>query len=276
MLTTRLNRLASRLSSRGRGVRRLPCGAVGFTIVELLVVISLIALLIAILLPVLQNARTAAQMMQSLSQIRQVTLALHNYAGDYNGKLPNTKFDPLRGSPAPDSGVVYSTWAPLLYHQRYLDAPEVFWSPGRDTSWVNFEWIRQTMYHEHWGYPGYVPNDTGAMSWSHGNWPFQGFGPTLNLGKGGNPPPSEHLLLWENFDPGVFPGIDGGGGYGNGNGVAFTYNGGLVRSYVDGHASGQDGSDMGWKATNARNGEWTLSNRYQPPWYDYRWWSWPN
>lgn len=59
-----------------------------FTLVELLVVISIIALLIAILLPALRQARQAAYMAGSLSNIRQLTLAQHLYADDNDGSLP--------------------------------------------------------------------------------------------------------------------------------------------------------------------------------------------
>lgn len=59
-----------------------------FTLIELFVVISMIALLIAILLQVLQNARSAAISATCLSNMRQITVELSVHANTSDDQVP--------------------------------------------------------------------------------------------------------------------------------------------------------------------------------------------
>jgi hypothetical protein len=103
-------------------------GRAGFSPVQLIVVLAVLLILIALLLPAVQRVREAAARTQSLNNLKQLGIAVHNYASVYNNSLP-----PGTGEAANKMGTIHFHILPYIEQQA-------LYNKGTNAVWDDDVW----------------------------------------------------------------------------------------------------------------------------------------
>jgi prepilin-type N-terminal cleavage/methylation domain-containing protein/prepilin-type processing-associated H-X9-DG protein len=105
-----------------------------FTLIELLVVIAIIGILVSLLLPGVQAARESARRSTCQNNLKQIGLAVHNFASASNGYLPRSVYGAGGATEAPQFEV--SALAKLL---PYLEQQKVWAVYRADENWSDMD-----------------------------------------------------------------------------------------------------------------------------------------
>src|SRR5262245_31358923 len=137
----------------------------GFTLIELLVVIAIIAVLIGLLLPAVQKVREAAARMKCSNNLKQLGLAVHNFASANDGSMPYSWYpNGQNGTWTMAAGSVFYALLP------YIEQDNLYRGTAGNTPQQNFANAASTVV------PGFIcPSDGTSVNltamWNAPAWP---------------------------------------------------------------------------------------------------------
>jgi prepilin-type N-terminal cleavage/methylation domain-containing protein len=134
-------------------MKKLACGkSSGFTLVELLVVVAIIALLMMMLMPWVDRARFQAGVTACRSNLNQWGIATNTYAADNQGKLP--RFNYVGGANGCTWDYGHGFWPTGFV--AYGISPSMYFCPLDTTEWARLQYVGHHGASDWWMYRSYI------------------------------------------------------------------------------------------------------------------------